>query len=234
MIRECIVLAGGFGTRLRSVVNDKPKCLAPMGDQPFLYYLFRYLHQQGIEHAVLSLGYLSEQVIAWCEDNVLPLRVSFAVEQEPLGTGGAIMHAMPFLNDDTFAIFNGDTFFDVSLAGMLEFAQAHRTHLTMALKPMTQFERYGSVELDKDARIIAFKEKQYQEKGLINGGVYLTGQEYLKSLDLPTHFSFEKEVLEPQVATGRLFGFKSDTYFIDIGIPEDFTKAGIDLVKMYS
>ena len=233
MIRECIVLAGGLGTRLRSVVNDKPKCLAPMGDQPFLYYLFQYLHQQGVEHAVLSLGYKSEQVIEWCNDNVLPLRVSFAVEPEPMGTGGGIMHAMPYLADDVFAIVNGDTFFDVSFAGMFEFAQAHHSKLTLALKPMEQFERYGSIDLDHDARILAFKEKQFQEKGLINGGVYLTTQDYLKSLALPLQFSFEKEVLEPQAASGKLFGFVSDTYFIDIGIPEDFTKAGADLVAMY-
>lgn len=233
MVRECIILAGGFGTRLRSVVADKPKCLAPMGHQPFLYYLFQYLHTQGFVHAVLSLGYLSEQVIAWCNDNPLPLRVSFAVEQEPLGTGGAILHAMPYLEDDTFAVCNGDTFFDVPMADMLAFAQQHHSKLTLALKPMEKFDRYGSIALDDEGRITAFREKQYQEKGLINGGVYLASQEYLKSLGLPTAFSFEKAVLEPQAATGALFGFISDTYFIDIGIPEDFTKAGIDLVKMY-
>jgi D-glycero-alpha-D-manno-heptose 1-phosphate guanylyltransferase len=228
-----MILAGGFGTRLRSVVADKPKCLAPMGDKPFLYYLFQYLHAQGFAHAVLSLGYLSEQVIAWCNDTPLPMRVSFAVEQEPLGTGGAILHAMPYLEDDTFAVFNGDTFFDVPMAGMLAFAQQHNSKLTLALKPMEKFDRYGSIELAEEGRITAFREKQYQEKGLINGGVYLASQEYLKSLGLPTTFSFEKAVLEPQAAAGSLFGFISDTYFIDIGIPEDFTKAGIDLVKMY-
>ncbi|WP_205686356.1 nucleotidyltransferase family protein [Chitinophaga parva] len=233
MVRECMILAGGFGTRLRSVVADKPKCLAPMGNHPFLYYLFQYLHAQGFEHAVLSLGYLSEQVIAWCNDNPLPLRVSFAVEQEPLGTGGAILHAMPYLADDTFAVFNGDTFFDVAMADMLAFAQQHNSKLTLALKPMEKFDRYGSIALNGEGRITAFREKQYQEKGLINGGVYLASQEYLKSLALPTAFSFEKTVLEPQATAGGLLGFISDTYFIDIGIPEDFTKAGIDLVKMY-
>ncbi|PUZ27302.1 D-mannose-1-phosphate guanyltransferase [Chitinophaga costaii] len=232
-MRACIILAGGLGTRLRSVVANKPKCLAPMGGQPFLYYLFQYLHTQGITHAVLSLGYLAEQVIQWCENTPLPLHVSFAVEQEPLGTGGAILHAMPYLEEDTFAIFNGDTFFDVPLPAMLAFAQAHNSQLTLALKPMEKFERYGSIVLDTTGRITAFREKQYQEKGLINGGVYLTSQHYLKSLSLPTAFSFETQVLTPQSAAGELHGFISPTYFIDIGIPEDFTQAAHDLVKMF-
>ncbi|MCW3466804.1 nucleotidyltransferase family protein [Chitinophaga nivalis] len=225
MITECIVLAGGLGTRLRSVVADKPKCMAPVGDQPFLYYLLQYLHRQGITHAVLSLGYKSEQVISWCEQTPLPLRVSFTVEREPLGTGGGILHALPAISGEAVFIVNGDTYFDVDLAAFRQFHQQQHSQLSLALKPMQQFDRYGSITLDGQQRITAFHEKRFCEAGLINGGIYLTSPAYLKSLSLPEKFSFEQSVLEPQVTAGNLYGFVSDTYFIDIGIPEDYAAA---------
>ncbi|WP_223151553.1 nucleotidyltransferase family protein [Chitinophaga varians] len=225
MSMECIVLAGGLGTRLRSAVADKPKCMAPIGDKPFLYFLLQYLHQQGIRHVVLSLGYLSEQVIAWCRQTPLPLRVSFSVEQEPLGTGGGILHALPLLEGDQLFIVNGDTFFDVDLLQMVRFNRNHPAQLTLALKPMQQFDRYGSIVLGTDNKIEAFREKQYCDHGLINGGIYLTSASFLQSLSLPVKFSFEQTVLEPQAAQGNLNGYTSDTYFIDIGIPEDYNKA---------
>ncbi|CAL1517636.1 nucleotidyltransferase family protein [Chitinophaga sp. MM2321] len=225
MTGECIILAGGLGTRLRSVVADKPKCMAPVGDHPFLYYLLHYLHKQGMQHAVLSLGYKSEQVISWCENTTLPLRVSFTVEPEPLGTGGGIMYALPALDGNEVFIINGDTYFDADLAVFHAFHEASKSPLSLALKPMQHFSRYGSIELGDNNVITAFKEKQYCTAGLINGGIYLTTADYLKSLSLPEIFSFEKDVLEPQVATGKLYGFVSDTYFIDIGIPEDYEAA---------
>lgn len=225
MTTECIVLAGGLGTRLRSVVADKPKCMAPIGEQPFLYYLLQYLHKQGITHAILSLGYKSQQVIAWCEQNELPLRVSFTVEPEPLGTGGGIVYALEKVENDGVFIVNGDTYFDVSLRDFQAFHQQQQSQLSLALKPMRQFDRYGTVTLNSRHSITAFREKQYMDAGLINGGVYLTAASYLRGLHLPQKFSFEKEVLEPMAASGQLYGFVSDTYFIDIGIPEDYEAA---------
>lgn len=230
MTNECIVLAGGLGTRLRSVVADKPKCMAPLGEHPFLYYLLQYLHKQGITHAVLSLGYLSEQVISWCNSMDLPLRISFTVEPEPLGTGGGIIHALPALEGKEVFIVNGDTYFDVDFAAFYQFHQAHQSPLSLALKPMTQFDRYGSITLDASQRINAFHEKQFCASGLINGGIYLTTTDFLTSLSLPEKFSFEQKVLEPGAAAGSLYGFVSDTYFIDIGIPEDYEAAKQRLV----
>ncbi|MFY0254950.1 nucleotidyltransferase family protein [Chitinophaga sp. 30R24] len=229
MNRECIVLAGGLGTRLRSVVADKPKCMAPVGDRPFLYYLLQYLHQQGITHAVLSLGYLAEQVIDWCNNTALPLRVSFSVEAEPLGTGGGILHALHTLEGNDLFIVNGDTYFEVDLPALQQFHITHQAALSLALKPMKQFDRYGSIQLDAAQRINAFHEKQFCGEGLINGGIYFTTANFLRSLALPEIFSFEKAVLEPGVTTGNFYGFISDTYFIDIGIPEDYTAAQLYL-----
>lgn len=231
MTRECIVLAGGLGTRLRSVVADKPKCMAPLGEHPFLYYLLQYLHKQGINHVVLSLGYLSEQVINWCNSITLPLRVSFTVETEPLGTGGGIINALSAVKGNEIFIVNGDTYFDVDLASFNNFHQAHQSPLSLALKPMKQFDRYGSIQLDEHQQITRFHEKKYCEEGVINGGIYRTSAGFLQSLALPEKFSFEKEVLEPGAQAGKLYGFISDTYFIDIGIPDDYEAAKKVLVS---
>lgn len=221
------MLAGGLGTRLRSVVADRPKCMAPVGDHPFLYYLLQYLHRQGITHVVLALGYKAEQVIDWCNSTTLPLQVSWATEPEPLGTGGAIMYALPRIQHNELFIVNGDTYFEADLPAMYAFHEQQQSELTLALKPMRQFDRYGSVELDASQRVSAFHEKRYCESGLINGGIYLTSRRYLQSLLLPVKFSFEKDVLEKS----RLYGFVSDTYFIDIGIPEDYERAKRRLIN---
>jgi D-glycero-alpha-D-manno-heptose 1-phosphate guanylyltransferase len=233
MISECIVLAGGLGTRLRSVVADKPKSMAPIGDKPFLFYLLRHLHRQGITHAVLALGYKAEQVMEWCRGASLPLRVSFAVEPEPLGTGGAILHALPFLENNEFFVTNGDTFFEAPLEELSLFHRQRKSSLTLALKPMRDFDRYGSIDTAEDGRILAFHEKQFRAEGLINGGIYLSSAAWLKGLQLPEKCSFEKDVLEVQVQRGGLYGFVSDTYFIDIGIPEDYEKAQQYLTASY-
>jgi D-glycero-alpha-D-manno-heptose 1-phosphate guanylyltransferase len=229
MTKECIVLAGGLGTRLRSVLADKPKCMAPVNGRPFLFYMLHYLHQQGITHAILALGYKSEQVIDWCNNTSLPLRISFAIEPEPLGTGGAILNALPLVENNEIFIVNGDTFFDVPLPALYTFHIAKQAQLSLSLKPMQQFERYGSITINEDQQIIAFHEKKYCETGLINGGVYLTTVSYLRSLHLPEKCSFEKEVLEAQATSGHLYGFISNTYFIDIGIPADYEQAQQDL-----
>ncbi|SFW77150.1 nucleotidyltransferase family protein [Chitinophaga sancti] len=230
MITECIVLAGGLGTRLRSVVADKPKCMAPVGDVPFIDYLLRYLLKEGMTHVVLSLGHLSEQVITYIESNEWTMKVDFVIEEEPLGTGGAIMNALEELEEDEFFILNGDTLFNVDLFDYSNWHQEKGSKLSLALKPMQKFDRYGSVELDENNKITAFLEKQYCDEGLINGGIYVANREYLEGLGLPEKFSFEKDVLELQVKNGEVYGFESDSYFIDIGVPADYERAQKELV----
>jgi len=229
MITECIVLAGGLGTRLRSVVADKPKCMAPVGEVPFIDYLLRYLLKEGMTHVVLSLGHLSEQVIEYIESNEWTMKVDFVIEEEPLGTGGAIMNALDALEEDEFFILNGDTLFNVDLFDYSNWHQEKGSKLSLALKPMQQFDRYGSVKLDEHNKITAFLEKQYCDEGLINGGIYVANREYLEGLGLPKKFSFEKDVLEAQVKNGEVYGFESDSYFIDIGVPADYERAQQEL-----
>ena len=216
---EVIVLAGGLGTRLRSVVHEIPKCLAPVAGRPFLGYLLDWLAAQGAEHVVFSVGYLKEQVISYLQENQWPFTYDFAVEESPLGTGGGIRLALDKCREDHVYVVNGDTFYPVDLSAM-----PFDKPITLALKPMKDFDRYGEVELT-DNNVTAFQEKKHCKEGLINGGVYAVDRTRLDLSSLPEKFSFEKEVLEPGAAVGQIGGWVSDAYFIDIGIPEDYGKA---------
>ncbi len=231
MPKDCIILAGGFGTRLSSVVNDKPKCLAPIDGRPFLAYLLQYLQQYNIGKVILSLGYKADMVIDW----IAPLReqypfvIEWVVETEPLGTGGAIQLALQQTETEDVIIINGDSFYQTNIAELLAFHEQKTADITLSLKPMTQYERYGSVAVNEDGRITAFREKQYTDKGLINGGVYILYKPALLSLGFPAKFSFEQDFMEKQLAHADMYGYTNDGYFIDIGIPEDFARANHEL-----
>lgn len=227
-MREGIILAGGFGTRLQSVVNDVPKSMAEVAGKPFLEHLFSYLAKQDFEHIILSLGYKAEIIIDWIKTNQQPFRISYVIENEPLGTGGAIKYALQKSESDKVFIINGDTFFDVDCSAFQTFHQTVQADMSIALKPMIDFDRYGSVALDSDKRITAFREKQHCESGLINGGIYLINKDIFSRLDLPYKFSFEKDIMEAHVSSLKIYGFEQDNYFIDIGIPNDFDKANVD------
>lgn len=227
-MKECIVLAGGFGTRLQSVVKDVPKCMAEVAGKPFLHHLFDYLEEEGFSHIILSLGYKSEIVIDWIASQSRDFRVSYVVENEPLGTGGAIKYAFSKVEGVAAFVVNGDTYFDINMDDLTTFHIDKKADLTIALKPMIDFDRYGSVEIANDGRIVCFNEKAFRSEGLINGGIYLINKALFDKLNLPAKFSFEKEVMESQLTALGIYGFVQDTYFIDIGIPSDFEKANID------
>lgn len=224
-MKECIILAGGLGTRLQSVVSDVPKCMATVAGKPFLSYLFDYIGTGGFDHVILSLGYKSEIVLKWIDGRSYPFRISHVIEEYPLGTGGAIKLAFSKVESDKAFVFNGDTFFDIDTKNLLDFHKAENAVISLALKPMSNFDRYGSVDLNQDKRIVRFNEKQYCESGLINGGVYVIGKELFAKIDLPEKFSFEKDVLEAHLSDIAVYGCQQDRYFIDIGIPSDFERA---------
>jgi D-glycero-alpha-D-manno-heptose 1-phosphate guanylyltransferase len=230
--KECIILAGGLGTRLREVVSDVPKCMAEVAGKPFLSYLLDWCKVQSFGRVILSLGYLSEVVTSWVEKNEYPFEIIYAKEEEPLGTGGAIKLAMRSVLGERAVVINGDTFFDVDITELYTFHNEKSANISLALKPMTDFDRYGRVELNTDNRIIAFIEKQQCREGLINGGVYLIDKDVLLSdKELPLKFSFEKNILEAKINTLPIYGNIQDTYFIDIGIPEDYRKANVDFAQ---
>lgn len=225
---ECIVLAGGLGTRLRSVVSDLPKCMAFVAGHPFLYYIFKYLERQNMSHVILSVGYKYEIIEKWVHQNEWTFHVSNAIEEEPLGTGGAIKLALKHAKEAQVLIINGDTFFEVELEKLYQFHQLKNAEISIALKPMRNFDRYGNVTTNENNKIIAFQEKQPCDAGKINGGIYLLNRLSPLMKTDKERFSFEMDVLQKQVGTSALYGFKSDGYFIDIGIPEDYAKAQSD------
>lgn len=227
---EAIILAGGLGTRLRGTIgNDIPKCMAPVAGRPFLTYLFTYLSKFGVSRVVLSVGHLKEVIKNWCRDNQsdFPFEIVYAEENEPLGTGGGIRLALGKCKEPIVYVLNGDTYFDADLFQLGDSLADHEHRhqnaiIELALKNMTDFDRYGTVEIGEDSKIIKFNEKAPSKEGLINGGIYAISRERFLALDLPEKFSFEKDVLEPQCRLGSLYGIRQDGYFIDIGIPSDY------------
>ena len=228
-----IILAGGLGTRLRTVVSDMPKPMAPVCGKPFLHYLFEYLKKQGISHAILSVGYKSELIEEYFKEEYLGISIQYVKELEPLGTGGGIKQAMAVANSDAY-ILNGDTFFDVNLLALFDCFKEKRACIALSLKQMVAFDRYGTVEIDSQQRVLQFHEKRYQDSGLINGGVYLLSKDVFSDIEaleqkpLPDKFSFVKEVLEKHLSSLPYYATVFDSYFIDIGIPEDYHRAQID------
>jgi D-glycero-alpha-D-manno-heptose 1-phosphate guanylyltransferase len=225
MIKEAIILAGGLGTRLRSAVPDLPKCMAPVNGMPFISYVINYFQQAGIEKFIFALGYKSENFENFLGSVLPPGSFQSSVEQEPLGTGGAIRLACTRTMEEQILVLNGDTFFRIQPKELAAFHQERNAHCTLCLKPMQDFDRYGVVELDGDQRINSFQEKQFYHSGLINGGIYALDVGKFKEEALSEKFSFEKDYLEKFYTTRRMFGLVQDDYFIDIGIPEDYERA---------
>jgi D-glycero-alpha-D-manno-heptose 1-phosphate guanylyltransferase len=235
-INEAIILAGGLGTRLRTAVPDLPKCMAPVDGKPFLSYVIDYFLAQGIEKFIFALGYKSEHFEAYLRTSMparladgRPTSYQLSVEHEPLGTGGAIRLACTQSTESTVLVLNGDTFFRIRPDGLASFHRQQEADCTLCLKPMENFDRYGVVELGPGGRVSRFREKRSYVSGLINGGVYALDRARFLQMDLPPAFSFEKDYLEKNVSSLRLFGLVQDDYFIDIGIPEDYQRAQLEI-----
>lgn len=222
---EAVVLAGGLGTRLQSVVNDVPKPMAPIGEKPFLEYILQYLQKNGVSRVILSVGYKWEVIKNYFGNKFENIELVYSVEDEPLGTGGALKKAFELVEENKVYIVNGDTFFNVNLHDL---KLSSNSKLQLSLKQMHDFDRYGCVETDEDGNIVAFKEKEYRKIGNINGGIYLASKNLFDGFDLSYKFSFEEFMQQKYSkigATAKVF----DSYFIDIGIPDDYEKAQIEL-----
>ena len=223
---DVIILAGGLGERLRHVVSDTQKVMAPIAGRPFLRYLLDGLIAQGARRFVLAVGYKSEQIEAYFGNAYNGTAIVFSREEMPLGTGGAIRQALEMCETEDVIVVNGDTYFDADLAALLRAHRETGAALTLSLKPMTDFDRYGTVSMDETGRVTGFHEKKPVQAGLINGGVYAVKKEAAAAM--PTgRFSFEREILEPlKLVT---FGVVSDGYFIDIGVPGDYFRAQTEI-----
>jgi len=232
VIKECIILAGGLGTRLRDVVPDLAKCMAPVAGKPFLTHVIRYLFSQGIEKFIFSLGYKHEIIEEFLNDQFPTLDYQISVEEEPLGTGGAILFACRRVTEPNVVVVNGDTIFKADLQEATDFHIENHAECTLLLKPMQDFDRYGVVELETDYTVKKFKEKQHFQTGDINAGVYILDIEGLLDKEFPEKFSFEKDYFEKYYPEKKIFGVIQDSYFIDIGIPADLQRAQEELKQI--
>jgi D-glycero-alpha-D-manno-heptose 1-phosphate guanylyltransferase len=229
MIKEAIILAGGLGTRLRDAVPDLPKCMAPVAGRPFLFYVINYLRSQGIEKFIFSLGYKHDVIEDYLHAHFGTLTYQTVIEEEPLGTGGAIQLALTKATEKNVVVTNGDTLFKVNIHEAAHFHVHQHAACTLLLKPMQDFDRYGVVELGHDNLVSKFNEKQFYTEGTINGGLYILDVAAFMEEEFPDKFSFEKNYLESLYAQRRMYGQVQDAYFIDIGIPEDFQRVQTEL-----
>lgn len=228
-MKTAIILAGGLGTRLRSVVQDIPKPMAPVRGKPFVEYVLQYLKIYGFERIIFSIGYRGEVVQEHFGNNFNSMQIDYAVEETPLGTGGGIYQAAMMCDDEHFLVLNGDTLFDVDLFAFEDFYKKTNAEMAIGLRAMKDFDRFGSVELADNQRVIGFKEKEYQKEGLINGGIYIFKKSIFDVAEFPKRFSFEKDFMEKYLNELQIFGCELDGFFIDIGIPEEYERAQTEL-----
>lgn len=220
------ILAGGLGTRLRAVVADRPKVLAPVAGKPYLAHLLAQLNRAGIRETTLLVGYAADQVQETFGLGFDGMKLNYSVESEPLGTGGALRLALPFLREETVLLLNGDSYCDVDLPAL---ATAHRTHsgfATLTLAEVADGSRFGRVQSNADCCIERFEEKGGSASpGWINAGVYLFDREWVSRIEPGRAVSLEREVLPAWIATGRVYGFPGSRRFLDIGTPESYAEA---------
>jgi len=227
-IEECIILAGGLGTRLQTVIHDLPKPMAPVNNKPFLEYLLFYLKNQHCRHCVLSVGYKHDIIMDYFGNRYFGMDLDYAIENELLGTGGGIKNGLRFISQNDFLLLNGDSFFNVDLASLSDFHLRKHSAITLSVKEMRQTDRYGTLDLEHD-RVIRFNEKQQVEKAFINGGVYTVSKSIFNDENLGNKFSFEKDILEKKISEIPIYALPFDGYFIDIGIPADYQRAQTEL-----
>lgn len=224
---QAIILAGGLGTRLRSVAPDMPKPMAPVAGRPFLDHLLSYLEGQGIEEAVLSVGHLREQIISHYGDCSGKIRITYAIEETPLGTGGALMLALSLASQSPVFVVNGDTWLELDYRAMHAAHMSAGALISVAAKPMDDAARYGRLRIEA-GRITGFEARGSAGPGVINAGVYLVDREALLARmrdGLPEKFSFEADFLEPEVRQLQPLAYNTNAGFIDIGVPEDYHRA---------
>ena len=222
---RAFVLCGGQGTRLRSVVADRPKSMALISGTPFLQLLLERLASQGVDDVVLGTGYMAEKIERYFGDGKqFALRIRYSREHEPRGTGGALKLAEPLISDPVL-VLNGDSYVEWDLVPVLELFKTKDADLVIVLQTVADVTRYGSVALDQDGRVTQFVEKGVAAgPGLINAGVYLLRKQIVRGLPAGTAISLETEVF-PRLLDRRVYGLVCTGLFIDIGIPDDLRRA---------
>ena len=221
---QAVLLAGGFGTRLRAVVPDLPKPLAPVAGRPFITILLDQLNEQGFRQVILSVGYRHELIQQALGERYRDIELTYSVEAQPLGTGGAIRLAARQCDAPEMFVLNGDSYVDADYATIQSIHRSRGAQLTLCVTPVPDAGRYGRVVLEAD-RVIGFVEKGAQGPGMINAGVYLLAPSLVLEPDLPDVFSFEQDFLQGRLKQLNPMAVVTSGAFIDIGVPEDYARA---------
>lgn len=221
---QALILAGGLGTRLRSVVSDLPKVMAEVAGRPFLAHLLDRLASQGFTRVVLAVSYKREAIMAYFGDRHGGLDIAYSIEMQPLGTGGAIRQALGKADAGPCFVLNGDTWLELDYATMLNAHCQAEAAISMAVKQVDDVSRFGALDVDA-GRVKAFLEKGRTGAGTINAGVYVLETGIFDATPLPEQFSFEADFLMPQLQRLRPLVFETAGDFIDIGVPDDYFRA---------
>jgi D-glycero-alpha-D-manno-heptose 1-phosphate guanylyltransferase len=218
---QCVILAGGFGTRLKSVSGDIPKPMVPIGNEPFLYLLMRKLEQQGCSKIILSLHYKADFIINRIDsDRPVSCPVEYSVEDLPLGTGGALKRSSRLISEPRFIALNGDTYCDIDYASLLIAAES--TDLLVAAVNVDNVQRYGKLEIDDTSAVLSMGEKSKEGEGFINAGTYVIKTDDIAKFSME-EFSFENDFI-PNFR-GNFKAYIAGNNFVDIGIPSDYQYA---------
>ena len=225
-----LILAGGLGTRLKSVLNESPKILATVAGTPFIDFVFTYLVKQGIYDVILCTGYEAEQVSNYCQDgSQWGLQIRYSIERDALGTGGAVKNAAPMINSDPFIVMNGDSLAQAEIEHILDFHTKKQALITISLSDVQERGRFGAIELDVDGSIREFNEKEEDGEGLINTGLYVISKDALELFPIGKS-SFENDLFPYFIGKG-LYGKDISESFIDIGTPEAYALAQLFFAK---
>lgn len=218
---KAIILAGGKGKRLREIIKDVPKPMAPVGGRPFLEFLILQLFRYNIKDIVLSVGYKAEAIKSYFDNGKKwGVNIIYSEEYEPLGTGGAVRKASELIEDDEFIVMNGDSFLDMDLGRFIACHREKKASATIGLAYVDDTGRYGRVETGKTGKITGFTEKGIKGPGYINGGVYLFSRKVMNNAP-DGNVSLEEDVFPVLLGHG-LYGMEVKGFFKDIGIPEDY------------
>jgi len=227
---EAIILAGGFGTRLKEVVPDLPKPMAPIGTRPFLEILLLSLARKGFKRVVLSLGYMADRITDYFGNSFANMNLVYEIEDFPLGTGGAIRRSLKHIERDHAFIFNGDTYLDLEVDEVEKIWQEYNLPIIVA-REVCDTSRYGRLQTS-NGFVIGFSEKSVSGAGLVNAGCYIFPTTIFNDVNLNETFSLENDFLHEAVKYNKFRVFVSRGYFIDIGIPEDYKRAQVELAKV--
>ena len=222
-----VILAGGMGTRLKSVVPNLPKPMAPVNGRPFMEYQLDYWIDQGVSQFIVSVGYMKEVIMGHFGPSYRSTPISYAVEAKPLGTGGGLLLAARYLSEP-FLLLNGDTFFEVDLAGLQKHHTRQQADLTFSLFRTNEVGRYMGIEITETGEIITLNSDNEKYEKLVNGGVYLVNPIIFKnvSYELDQKISFELKIVPDLMTEGiKIYGVEYPGRFIDIGIPADYLRS---------